>query len=298
MMRAFRLSLLLGAVIGNINAQGVTPHGHSHLDVYGQILGRIGLAFSPQMLSAIVADTGHSSAGPFDPSTLSGVQWDFLSTFGSNCGGSCTNGANQTTWADKSSNANNLSYASGACGGLGNPPIYHTARTPNSVAGVTFGGGILGNDCMAFTNPVNLQTASTVFTVFALANSSTGTTRTVVSGTNGALTINMARTTLQGADKANTAILGAGTAAADTSWHCGITTYDGTTVSFYLDGAGDGTATPSTAITVNETIFGAQAPATQGFVGDIAENSGYDRVVNSTERGQFHTYCQGHYGTL
>lgn len=248
------------------------------------------------MLATIVGDTGHAS-GAFNPATLSGVQWDFATAFGSNCGGSCTNGANQTTWADKSSNANNLSVAGGPCAGIISP-TYQTGITPNSSAATLFGFPTVGGDCMGLTNPVNLQTASTVCTVFALFSSSTGTQRAVVSGGMGSLEINMARTTLQAADKSNVAFLGTGTEATDTSWHLGCVTYDNVTVNFYLDGSSDGSNTPaSAAITANETTFGAQGFLSHGFQGYIAESMAYNRILNGTELGQMHTYSVSTYGT-
>jgi hypothetical protein len=137
---------------------------------------------SGQMLQVVV--NSHSAVGggsPFDPSMLSGLQVWYAADSGSNCGGVCSDGSSQTTWADKSSNANNLS--AGSCA---HAPIYHTNQL-NGKPAVTFNGS---GDCFAVGAAINLQTASTVFAVVKLT--STASVSGLIGGTSGGYGVDLA----------------------------------------------------------------------------------------------------------
>jgi hypothetical protein len=225
----------------------------------------------------------------FNPGQLSGLQVWYAADSGSNCGGACTDGASQTTWADKSSNANNASFSTGPCS-AGTAPIYHTNQIGGKPA-VTF--VVTNSSCMGIS-AVNLQTASTIFAV-ARANS-TGNTNPIISGGTNSYVLNLTRTTEQGATKSNIAVIGDGTTAADTSWHQINQTYNGTTLTMRLGSATDGSANPGIAITANENLIGADNGSAQKFGGQIAEIIVYNRVLNGTEIGEVEAYLNGRYG--
>jgi hypothetical protein len=63
-MTFFRITVLGLLISLGLFGQGVVP---SHHPTFGQILGRYGQAFSPQMLAPIVGDTHHSAGGGSNP---------------------------------------------------------------------------------------------------------------------------------------------------------------------------------------------------------------------------------------
>lgn len=233
---------------------------------------------------------GSSSA--VTPDQISGLQLWWAANFGSNCGGACSDGNNQTTWADKSSNGNNGSNAT--IGGTGcNPGVYHTNQI-NSKPAVTFTGAPV--TCFKFGSAINLTTASTVFTVLKL--SSTAAAQTIMTGIAGSLSTRyVVSGKEQAADNVFVANFGAGTASADTSWHQVNMTYNNTTATYRIDRAADGSATPSSIILTNELGIGFNAGGgIEAYSGQLAEFLIYNRVLNSTEIGQVETYLNGVYG--
>lgn len=233
---------------------------------------------------------GGVAVAAFTPASLSGLQVWYAADFGSNCGGgACTNGASQTTWADQSGNANTASYAGGICSGGLVPPIYQTSQI-NGKPAVAF--IRVTQSCLGLGTPVNLQTASTIFAVAKLT--STSGTSPIFSGNTNSYSMDLGRTTEQGAIKVNVALLGNGNATADTNWHQLNQTYDGTTVTFRIDRAADGTGSTGGAITANETTIGKDGGG-DALLGQIAELIVYNRVLNGTEIGQVETYLNGRY---
>ena len=182
------------------------------------------------------------SSGPAAPPTgmLVWYRGDSLT-----CTGGCSGTNVVATLVDKSTNTNDAPHHIGYVG-----TSTYLASGFNSLPGVTL--SATGSDLFSFTSALNLETASTICTVLK-ATSGKGT---LVSGNSASVGYWFFNTSEQGADSVNTVGLGNGTAAADTSYHSMCMTYDGTTIKFYLDGATDGSATPSATITATDTGIG------------------------------------------
>jgi len=240
---------------------------------------------------------GTPTTVPFSPTSLSGIQLFWSANVGSNCGGACSDGNTMTSWADQSGLGNNGTNGAGAGGfACGTAPVYHTAQL-SGLPAATFGGT---NTCMELTSAINLQTASTIFAVVKLA--ATAGTYTVIGGGANALAYWMnggGSGKEQGLIKTGIAVLGNGTAAADTSWHQINASYDNTTATFQIDAASDGTAAPGVAITANEVAVGVNLGAGGDWLnGQIAELIVYNRVLTGPEKTQVTNWIKAKYPAL
>lgn len=228
---------------------------------------------------------------PFSPSDLSGLQVWHLADFGSNCSGACTNGASQTTWADKSSNANNAT--NGTLGAFScSSGTYNTSQI-NGKPAVQF---VNSPTCFVWGTPINLQTASTMFLVARLTTA-TGNQSLVTGATGNPLMYEFGRSGKEQSLITSGTVLVAGSAASNTSWHQVNATYNGTTATLRIDRAPDGSASPGEAITTNELGFGFNARNPSDiFSGQLAEMIIYNRVLTSPEITQVENYLNGRYG--
>lgn len=223
-----------------------------------------------------------ASSGPPSPPLTNLQFWGRADSL--TCTLGCSGSHDVTAWIDKSVNGN------GAPSSLGTAGVY-AGSSINSQPSVIF----TLNEFL-FTTPIDLKTASTICAVAKLTVAANK--GVLVSGIANSLKYYLGGTKEQGADKADAALLGAGTASADTSPHSICMDYDGTTVHFFIDGASDGSATPAVAITVNETILGAgfNGSPEERFVGNIADVVIYDAVLGSTPRAQWFAYTMSRYG--
>jgi hypothetical protein len=204
------------------------------------------------------------------------------------CSGGCSGTNPVSSWVDKSSNTNDAGI-----NGLASPGAYVASAT-NSQPGVTFSSSI--HNGYDFVSAINLQTASTICAV--LKTTSPGSKGVVVSGATASLAYYTGDggTKEQGADKASIANLGHGNAASDSSFHSICMDYNGTTVHWFIDGGTDGNATPSVAITANETSIGLNSSSGgEWFDGVLCDLVIYDAVLNSSDRAQWFTYTTEHY---
>lgn len=237
--------------------------------------------------SVIFPGPGAANGAPFSPSDLSGLQVWHAADTGNNCSGSpCTNGATQTTWADKSVNGNTATQT-----GVG-PDIYNTSQI-NGQPAVTFSASTF-----TWATPINLQTASTIFTVMKLTT--TAANQVLVTGTVAGAVVQLLAFNNSGIKEQgfSTGVVNAfGTTAADTSWHQINSTYDNTTAVLRIDRASDGSTVLSSAILQNSTGFGSYTPGgIFSFTGQLAELIIYNRVLTGPEITQVETYLNGRYG--
>lgn len=235
------------------------------------------------------------------PSSGMLVWWE--ADVGSNCGGACTDGASQSTWADQSGNGNN--------GGLAFNPsttaaciasVYHT-NLINSKPAVTFNGNTVGTGtATCFTvsgvfGGLDNKSAST-FVMVSKARVTTPAITRAGGGTNSLVwNNNGAQQVLQ---QGSSAGIGSGISVVDTSWHQQIATYNSGTgaYAFYTDLVPDGSGTNIKTISSNWQAIGVTiAGGTIGtWDGDIAEFLLYSRVLTAGEISTVGTYLQTKYG--
>lgn len=216
----------------------------------------------------------------------SGMLIWYAADSGANCGGACTDGATQTSWADKSVNANNAN--NGTCG----TSVYHTNQI-NGLPAVTF-----SSSCFRLGSSIATTSSVSVFAVVKLS-STAAKTNIISSGSSSAgLAYWMASSgKLQGADKSCIALLGNGTTAQNTSWNQINLTYDLMNIVFRLNRAADGSVASTTATTANESMIGQSACGTPEFLsGQLAEILVYSRVLSGGEITTVESYLNSRYG--
>lgn len=236
---------------------------------------------------------GGASAGGGTPSSISGLRAWYAADSGLTCTGGCSSGNPVTVWADKSTNANNLTGVNG--------PTFQSAQV-NGLPAVKFTAA--STQGFTFGTPVNLQTASTIFVVVKMTTVAQGI---LVGGDGDALGYWVgAASNEQGSDWIGNAQITHGNVAGDTSWHQINSTYDNSTAALRLGsasdpcGAGPGTTTCSItakAIIANETTIGYKTypSASQYLDGYIAEIIIYNRVLTGGEITTVETYLTGRY---
>jgi hypothetical protein len=202
------------------------------------------------------------------------------------CTGGCSGTNPVTTFTDKSPAANNATATTAGT---------WVASAVNSQPGVLFNGS---STLYTFGSTINIQTASTMFVVLKLT--ATGASGSyIVSGGSGAMDYYFSGGTgkEQGGENSQNANLGNGTAANDTSYHQMNYTYDGTTITFRLGRASDGSASPSSALSNQESSIGNRAGPPDGwFNGTLVELIIYNRVLSGGEITTVETYLNARYG--
>ena len=251
----------------------------------------------PQILAPILF--ANTVASP----PLSGMLLWWSADVGSNCSSAvCSDGGSQNSWADQSGNGNNGTLTpsiTSACVAS----VFHTNQI-NGKPALTFNGvNTAGSEtCFSVGNSgvgLNNKSATSMFLVAKLA--STSVISEIASGTSGSFDWRGSQTTIpaeQIALKACTSGLGNGTATTDTSWHQMNVTYNGTAISFRINRASDGSASPGTSITTNWLTLGINpcGGSFNAFDGQIAEFILYSRVLSGTEITTVETYLHGKYG--
>lgn len=201
------------------------------------------------------------------------------------CTGGCTGTNTVTAFVDLSGNSNTATNSIGTATFL--------ASAVNGQPGVTFPGS---QALFNFGTAVNLQTASTMFAV--LKTTTTTSDSGIISGGAGSILYRFSNSAggQQALIKSNVALIGRGTAAADTSYHQTNYTYDGTTVTFRRDRASDGSTGGGVAITATETLIGKDLGSNGSvFVGVMAEIIVYNRVLNAAEITVVENYLNARY---
>jgi hypothetical protein len=232
----------------------------------------------------------------FDPSQISGLQAWYAADSGLTCTGSCISGNPVTGWADKSSNANDLTAVV--------PGLYESAQI-NGKPAVLFS----GSSFYALTSSINLQTDLTIFAVIQLQT--TSCCNGLIGGGNfgnGAMEYRFAwaGTIEQGANVPDVGNIGFGLASVDENWHqANITFVSGTLLlGLRIDEASDGPgAVGAISISQNETAIGCGTPNSavsscggDGFNGNIAEIIIYNAILDGTQNGEVEGYLNMRYG--
>ena len=233
---------------------------------------------------------------------LSGMQIWWEADVGNNCGGACSDGSSQSTWADQSGNGNNGTLTPAVtipCVAS----IYHTNQI-NGKPAVTFNGNTTAGSetCFSVGNSgagLNNKSATSMFLVAKYAGTS-ATGQTFACGGSGAFCWNYqaGANKYQHVDKAAVLSIGSGTAAFDSNWHQLNTTYDGTTLAFRINRASDGSVTNAQTISSNWLVLGINVGGGSFTTlnGQIAEFILYNRVLSGGEITTVETYLNGKYG--
>lgn len=251
------------------------------LPAFGQILGPI--LFRTTQPTSVIPTSGLL------------LWWD--AGFGANCSGAtCTNGASQNTWADRSGHGN-TGILNGVVTSTCIASVFNTAQINGQPALTFIGNNSVGSDtCFGLTGSGLTNTSTTMFVVAKVA--STAAVNTIVSGSNGAFDWRANTTKMQEANKACVSSLGTSTSAVNTSWHQLNVTYNGTAINFRTDRAADGSASPGVAITSTFRGIGINpcGGGLEAYNGQIAEYILYNRVLSGGEITTVETYLNGKYG--
>ena len=197
-----------------------------------------------------------------------------------------------TTWSDSSGQGNDATQST-----AGQKPLYKTA-IQNSLPAVRFD----ATDDVLKTQADGTLKPFSLFAVIKVADLST--TRTLIgswNGTNnsiasGGISIDLATASKTRFLKAEVVVIGTSTTAPTTSTLIVGVTYDGSgNYAFYKNGAADGSGTNDQTFTADRKILiGALRPdGLIPFNADAFELVRYDSVLDSTQRGNIHTYLNG-----
>ena len=79
--------------------------------------------------------------------------------------------------------------------------------------------------------------------------------------------------------------------------HLALSTYDGVTDSWFIDGAAVGSTAVGVNIATNQLQIGSRLnPFTEGFTGELAEVIMFDSVISENDRNLLGGYIQNKYG--
>lgn len=230
---------------------------------------------------------------------LTGMAIWWSADVGNNCSGvACTDGAGQTTWADRSGNGN-----TGLVSRCGVTPTFHTNQI-NGKPAVTFNGNSSANvnaTCYTATTSVDNKATSTMFAVVKFGGSggyiiASGTGTPLKWGGYGSIGSN----TIQILQQGSVANIGASVATGNQNWNQINATYDSSTGAWALrtNRAADGSGTQIRSITSNFLDLGIteSGGSISTLLGQVAEFILYTRVLSSTEITTVETYLNSKYG--
>lgn len=174
-------------------------------------------------------------------------------------------------WADQSGNGNDGSQSSGAL-----KPTFRSASGPGGRPCVTFGGGTF----LTLVTALARQN----YTIFAVCKPSGGGNKTIVGGPNGSLQLRIDAAQKQELLSRNTASIGLSSTGLSTAGFQQINVrWDGTTATFRLNSAADGSAVNATAFSDDPPRIGITSSGAEGFNGDICAVRVYTSVLTLGE---------------
>lgn len=187
-----------------------------------------------------------------------------------------------SSWADSSGNGHTLTQATGS-----KQAVYNTNQL-NGLPGATFDGA----DLMTITDPF----ASVPLSIFAVLKGSGGF-RTIIGGNTGAVQWRIDDGSRMQLLKSGMALIGTSTTALNSStFYILDVHYSTPNLSFFVDGAADGTASSAQTIVDLVTNVGSSFNEGERFSGVLCELIYYDNVLSGGDQDVVRTYLSDKWG--